>query len=387
MPLPSGLTFEDRIAEHSSGYFFLCQRKGHAKVTKRFDHESDANEFRSAHDTAFHNATFRHIGFQPQADVNIAAALEDWKRHVGELEVDGIRSSETTQFYAYICEHLKNACREVGARTSRDLTPQRISQLVRWFRKHTESEGAATIKALSALKTVVKWKGGTAEWKIPRDEIRAPKKEKRDLDAATIRRLISGMKPGSLEEAVTWLKARTGVRDVEIRDARPEEFDLNVEVKIGETTMRVGIFAPMLHSKRKQKRHVYVLTSDTVDRVRPFVEKAKKGQPVFTIEGRKMQEGSLRRRFVRASENAKDEGGNPAPIDPPIESIAPIRAEVVTQIVDAGSAKDAQKFIGHDSESTTLRWYYKDKMTMQKIAQLSRTSEIVAKAIPLRAGV
>jgi membrane peptidoglycan carboxypeptidase len=44
-------------------------------------------------------------------------------------------------------------------------------------------------------------------------------------------------------------------------------------------------------------------------------------------------------------------------------------------------------FIGHDSDATTAKWYYKDKMTMQKIAQLSRTSEIVAKAIPLRAGV
>ena len=139
-------------------------------------------------------------------------------------------------------QHLSGACPAAGIRTAYDITPERISTVVRWFRQWTATEGALTVKALSALKTMVRWKGLAADWKIPHDEIRAQKRQKKEIDAGTIRQLIAAMPHGSIEEAVATLKARTGARDVEIFCARKEEFDLDLRIEVDGRSVAIGVF-------------------------------------------------------------------------------------------------------------------------------------------------
>ena len=133
---------------------------------------------------------------------------------------------------------------------------------------------------------MVRWKGLAADWKIPHDEIRAQKRQKKEIDAGTIRQLIAAMPHGSIEEAVATLKARTGARDVEIFCARKEEFDLDLRIEVDGRSVAIGVFRPILRNERSSttsaKRHVYVLTSDAVDRVQPFVARAAAGAYVFT---------------------------------------------------------------------------------------------------------
>lgn len=367
MPIPKGLNFDNRIAKVGDDWLFVCQRKGHPVLHKylRSKFKTDAESFRAAHDTAFHAPLFQHVGFEPARNLTVAALCAEWLEHMEQLEVDGIRKWQTTRHYKTCCDYLTRGMKEIGVRTVRELDPSKLSRFVRWMRKNSRSEGALIVKTLSALKSLVRWKGLPADWKIPHDEIRPVKREKRDLDSAVIRRLIRAMDPGSVEEAVAYLKARTGARDVEIREARAQEFDFEV-----------GVFAPILHSKRKAKRHVYALTDDVLAKVRPFVRRARKGEPVFTIDGRPLGETSLRRRLIAASKRAR--------IDPPIWSLAPIRAEVVTIVTDSGTIRDAAEWIGHESEQTTRRWYYKDKMTARKLRERRRVAEVIAKAIPLR---
>jgi hypothetical protein len=367
MSIPKGLKFTRRLAETHDGWLFVCQRRGHPPLQKYLEttFKTDAESFRAAHDTAFHAPLFQHVGFEPAKNIVIAQLCEEWLAHVEQMERDGIRKSQTTRHYDVCCQYVVDGMKAIGVRTVRELDPSKVSAFIRWMRKSSKSEGALIVKTLSALKTMIRWKGLPADWRIPHDEIRAKKREKRDLDSATIRRLIRAMTPGSVEEAVAYLKARTGARDVEIREATPEEFDL-----------ANGVFAPMLHSKRKQKRHVYALTDDVVAIVRPFVKGSKKGEPVFTLDGRPLQESSLRRRLIAASKRAK--------IKPPIRSLAPIRAEVVTLVADSGSMKDAAAWIGHEDEQTSRRWYYKDKLTAAKLKEKRRIAEVIARAIPLR---
>jgi site-specific recombinase XerC len=402
MPFPSNLEFHQRIAKHpNGGAVFLCQRHGHKKIALTFDCESDASEFRSAHDFTHHNSLLRHTGIEPARNVPIGIALSSWMEHIRKLEIEGRRSPETTRHYERICKLLGICCRDIGVRTARDLTPERISEIARWFTKNTETEGALTVKALSALKTIVVWKGMPANWKVPRDEIRAKTKEKLDLDSETIRRIVSAMPAGSVEEAAAYLKARTGARDVEIVGTRhgggavKEEFDLDVEIEVDGRSVKVGIFRPILHDKgsrrQKPKRHVYVITSDAVEKIRPFVQRAKPGGFVFVgKDGQRVTHELLRAKVRAASKRAgfvklKKDKRKKKPVKiGAIDSLAQVRAEVITIVEEEISLQKAAEHIGHDDPATTSKWYVKSRLTLRKIVEKYRPAQIIASAIPLR---
>ena len=57
-------------------------------MSKRFTHASDAKEFRAAHDTAYHNATFRQLGLEPRRDGRIDQIMSGWLTHIRALEVE-----------------------------------------------------------------------------------------------------------------------------------------------------------------------------------------------------------------------------------------------------------------------------------------------------------
>lgn len=381
MPLPPGLKFRDRVASTDDAGYFACQRAGHRRVSRSFPSERAAREFRTAHDATFHSRLLSDLGITPVANVSLTEAIEDWRKHIRALEKEGKRSPKTSQHYEMVCDYLARAIAEFNIRTANELTPERVSQLVRWFDKNTDTEGALIVKSLSALKTIARWKGQRADWKIPHDEIQAKKRTKKDLDSETIVKLIGAMPAGSVEEAAAYLKARTGARDIEIYDARKEDFDL-----------QVGVFAPELHAKRgKKKRHAYALTADAIEKIRPFVNKAKPGRRVFVDEsGKALTQESMRPRVRAAAKRAgfvalKKDRKKKKPVRiGAIDSLAQIRAEVVTIIEGESSIEDAARHIGHASPKTSERWYVKDRLTLKKLEDRRRTAEIVARAIPLR---
>lgn len=380
MTIRKGLTFSDRIAPlpEIDGYLFVCQRVGHKPLQKQLAnvYKSDATDFRNAHDLTYHNATLKHVGYRPERNIGIAELLVEWRTHCQSLEREGKLSWKTVAFYSLLCDHLAGAARDVKCATVLDIDNSVISRIVRWFTKNTESKGATTKKALSMLKSAIAWKGIPAPWQIPSREIDAEKREKRDLDAATIRNLIAAMPAGSIEETCALLKSRTGARDVEIYEAQPEDFALDLKITtLDGRNVRFGVWRPTLHSKRKQKPHVYILTESLADKVRPWIEKTKSGDRMFTLAGRPIDKDSLRRRLRNASAAAKP------PITPPIQSLAPIRSEVATIVIDERGAAAESDFVGH-SEQVARQWYYKDKLTTAKIVDKLRIAELLEAAIP-----
>jgi integrase len=393
MPIPPNLDFVDRIAPYKSerrgkGHYVRCKRVGHKKFLQFVPGaKGDAAAVLNAHDMRYHNPFVQMPGLEPA--VRIADLAAEFNAHIEKLEVQKLRSPDTTRHYALMSDYVIRGFRAIGVTSVHELTPAAISDFIRWMRRHSDTEGATIGKALTALKTMIRWRGGRADWRIPHDEIRAEKRPKRDLDVDTIRRLIAAMLEGSVEEAIAYLKARTGCRDVEVLDARREDFFLDA-----------AIFWPKLRSKRKQKRRVYVLTADVIAKVRPFVERAARPDSfVFVDEqARHLTRELLRPRIMAASKRAgfvkkkRDKRVNSDGVKfyestvGAIDSIAPIRAEVATLLSEDVSIEAAQDQLAHESSSTTERHYVKPRLRIEstRLIALRASAEAVAKAIPLR---
>jgi hypothetical protein len=382
MTVPKGLKFRDRLAAFPAidGYLFVCQRRPHPPLQKYLEnyYKADAQDFRNAHDLAYHNAMLQESGYRPERNVGIGELLDEWLAHNEALEVEKSLHPMTVRWYSYLCVHLKAAFAAVKCRTVLDIDPSVISKVIHWFKKNTGSKGSITKAALSTLRTAIHWKGLPATWPIPAREIGLVRREKRDVDSATIQRLIAAMPPDSLQYVCALLKARTGARDVEVYEAQPEDFQLAVPLQRGEETITIGLWRPNLHNKRKQRRHVYALTASVVAVVRPWVVSSRAGERMFRIDGRPIDRASLRKRLRRASADAK-----PEPITPWIESLGPIRSEIATLIIDEHGPEAEEDFVGHSAE-VAAKWYQKDRLTTRKILERLHIAETLELAIPLR---
>jgi integrase len=364
---PPGLKFSDRIAPYEDGHYFFCQRAGHSPLLRLIPGmKKDAEAFRSAHDTAYHNMLLRHVGLKPAQLITVHRLCAEWLKHVQKLEIEGDLNHQTTAHYEYTCDILKEAFSR-GERAG-DLDPSRISRFVHWMKENRKkSKGPLTVKCLQTLRTMLAWKHIEPLWSIPYREIRPESVEQRDdLGPDLIARFIAHLPYGSLEHAVAAMKAHTGMRNIEIYEARVG--DIDIEEKVIE---------PLLFNKtaKRKKRHVYPLTDELTEVLRPFVEGKPDDALLFTIEGRKLRKESLRGRFIKASTAAE--------IDPPIRAIKEIRHEVVTVITDELDLGTASKWIGHDSEKTTKRFYYRDRRTKKKLDAKRQVAQLLARAIPI----
>jgi integrase len=158
------------------------------------------------------------------------------------------------------------------------------------------------------------WQGLTPRWNVPLDEIDPKVQEKRGLTMDQTLWLLEHTPAGSVEEAVIALKMRTGIREVELADLKVRDFDPEERV-----------INPVLRSKgrarggkQKERRHLYPLADDIVELLMPFTyestpegmqEKAPE-DPLFTTRTGALQQSSLRRRLVAASERANAKLGN-----------------------------------------------------------------------------
>jgi integrase len=406
VPIPDGLDWDDRLAPYTHpskgpGYYFLCRRTGHRDRKRKHTEfvpgtKTDAKELRNAHDTAHHNATYRVAGFAPEKNATLASVYSDFLAHMERLEVEGTTDPETVRFYHDLVRlYLRPGLQAAGVRTVRELDQAVLSEFVRWARDaRPASKGASTKKAITALKTMIRWRGfGSVadDLKTPTKEIKAERREKRDINAATARRLISAMPEGSIEEAIAYLKARTGCRDIEIFKSSREDYDL-----------KVGTFAPTLKNKGsgRRRRHVYALTSDVIAKIRPFVMAAKPRGYVFTKEtGKPVTREWLRPKIRAASKRAgivqKKKGtriigrGGKGVKEyeytvGAIDSIAPIRSEIATVVTERTSIKEAASNLGWDDESTLRRWYLKDRVTAEQLEERRKVAELIAVNMPLR---
>jgi hypothetical protein len=422
MPRPK-VDVSDRLAPFTHarkgpGFYFVCKRAGHRNGVKKYSvfipgKKTDAIEHRNAHDVAHHSAQLRHLGIEPERPAHIPTMCAEYLKHSEALEVDGVQDSQTTRFHRYVvARFILPGFAALHITDAKRITPRDISSFVKWAKANTDSKGAAIVDAISQFKTIVRWFGFGSiadNIKIPLREIRPKRQPKRDLDATTIRRLVAAMPNGSLEEALAYLKAGTGLRDIEIYSAVPEEFEFDVPIESEDgSIVHIVVWEPTLRTKGgggiQERRIVCTLTPEVAAKVTPWVLAAAPGQPVFRddecrgVPNNRMRErmrariraASLRAGIVtikksfRILTNGKRQ--NYETFIGAIDSIAPIRHEVVTLVKENISLEAAAEQAGHVDTSTTRKWYLKDRRTKNQLLERWRAASVLHRAIPLGGG-
>lgn len=366
---PLGLKYKSRIATRDGRAYFVCARSGHGKIFRAFRSKKDAEEYRAVHDTVNHSRILRDLGI-PQRDsasipdVTLGDAFDEYIKHLERLEVDGLRDPGTVQYYRGIQGFLVEGFGHGAPLALIDRAA--ISVYTQWRRKRTDTRGARIVKELKALQTVARWKlGAPLPWTIPHAEIRPVKRQQKTVDPSQIRQFIEAMPPRSIERAYAVVKLHTGMREVELRNLTVGAVDL------GKRTVSF-----LLHNKGggAHELHVLPLTDDAVAVLRPLVNRKKRrvSEWVFTIQGRKLQYSSLRKRFIAASENAG--------ISPPIESIGAFRHAAVTIATNTMGIEQVSRAIGHRSVRTTEGYLRGQASEMKRRRQVT---EAIAKGLPV----
>jgi site-specific recombinase XerD len=331
MTNPAKLRLRDRIGKDAAGvHYFVCQKRGHKRLMLRFTHKRDAETARAQHDTFFHTVAGRVLASQGIGRVHALGPLVDTF-----LDEKSRKHPATLSHYR---NHTNFLLRHFGpARIVEEIDQEAVDRFVAWRLKHTATGGAAAIKDLVTLGTMLRSKGIPVHWRIKHGDIAAKRRERIPMERARIKAFLGALAGGSPERAFVLLKLRTAIRDVEAFDLRCGDVDSH------------GFIRFPLRSKRRSGRvHVFPIGADVIAALAPLMAGKGPDDYVFSLRRNKLTKASLRVRFRRASERAG--------IEPPICGVGQIRHEMITLAKQKLGLKAVSEAIGHRSQATT--WLY-----------------------------
>ena len=240
------------------------------------------------------------------------------------------------------------AIRNIRAFFTRDFPAEQLSsQMVREFwawRLKTRlgprpTKGARIHKDLVYLRAACRQFEVPIGWKVERDRLKKiPRQSRRILNPGELAAFLSAMPEESPERAYCEFIARTGCRPGEAAALRWEVVDLAKgevrlhQSKTGHTHLR------RLSPKLVRRLTVWKASRHCVPNVKGYV---------FSLRGRPLRYGSLRRRILGACRSAG--------ILPPIQGPATLRHSFIAALVyHLDIPKDlVQRIIGHASVTTT----------------------------------
>jgi integrase len=332
MTNPHSLRLRDRIGKDSAGgHYFICQRRGHKRLVRKFAHRRDAEVARAQHDTFFHTIAGRVLASQGIGRIHYLGPLVD-----EFLEAKSRKHPATLSHYR---NHSNFLLRHFGpARIVEEIDQEAVDRFVAWRLKHTATGGAAAIKDLVTLGTMLRSKGIPVHWRVKHGDIAAERREREPFGDHRIRAFFGALSDGSLERAFVLLKMRSAIRDVELFDLRWKDVDADG-----------GCIRFPLRSKRHTGRvHTFPVSPDVIAALAPLMAGKGPDDYVFSLRRNKLTKASLRVRFRRASERAG--------IEPPICGVGQLRHEMITLAKQKLGLKAVSEAIGHRSQATT--WLY-----------------------------
>lgn len=370
MALPAGLRFTDRRAEDDSGAYFDCARSGHppgqSRVRKAFVRSVDRETYITRHDALYHDellAAQLGISRSPYLGDTVA----DFMQHIRDLERDGKRDSKTVKYYAGICDKL---IEHFGYDTPLDSIGRKagLDYAKRRKKSGSTSQGARFVKELKVVRRLQKFAGISVVWDVPTDDISPVHRQREAIDLGDIRDFLRAMHAGSVERAFAFTKFVTMLRNEELYAANVGDVNLD--------SQRLDYFLRNKQTGEKE-RHVTHLPPELVEILRPLTGR-KPSAPLFHLNGRRLDESSLRKRFLRASERATAARRKIDADAPAVEimSIGQFRHEAATIAMDElDSTKAVSDHLDHKDERTTRRHYRirKDKAVLE---QSKRVTEI-----------
>jgi integrase len=403
MAYPTGAKFRGRIGkldysvqgrsgrpEKRTSYFFVCQ-KDHSngkRYIRRSKHRADIENVQTVHDAREHAPAGYRDALAPYRAKSVPPVGILFDEFLAELEARVMRGEgdeKTVKHYRQAERRLFHNDSPIRYGTRSDeIDEGLIQRYVTWRQalvvtgrggEKRSTQGARLVKELKALATVLRSRGLPVQWRQRRRDVRPVRRTKRLYSPEEIAAFVAAMEPGSIERAFTIAKARTCLRNEEL-------YNLTVSNVLRDEQA----FCYRLRNKQGEWiTHRQPVTQDVIDELRAHLAGKRPGDFVFLLNGRKLGESSLRKRFLAASArmNQRREADGLKPFVP-ITGLKDFRTTgISTAAALSGNIRAVADLIGHRSVTTTE--IYK-LMTPDEWAVLRSIAEAAAVAVPFAAG-
>jgi integrase len=332
----------DNITKLANGRFLVRLRfEGERQIRERFDTLEHAVYFR---DQIKLDRTLRRHGLpgvraaRPQLRLLIDTFLADAQARVSTATLMAYQRNLRPVLVYLDAHHPRSLCAdEVDNRWVSLYVTWRISfRLSRLARRQATQVMAR--KDLEKLAAVYAYAGVSRSWSIPK---RMPRQHgKRVLDPVQMFAFLDAMKVGSLERTVAETAIATGLRPSDLWSLRRDQVSLP-DGLIRTKTAKTGAVV------------VVPLTDDLVEHIRAWLSNPERVEGIhgllFTLQGRKVNNFTLRRRFAAASRVAG--------ITPIVEFIGSARNYFIAALLSANvNPYAAARLVGHKDLTLLMRY-------------------------------
>lgn len=371
MPRAEMLQSADRISKLADGQFvFRCQRRPHGQITSTHGSKGDAQIARAQHDLDWHAGSLpEHVKTRLREEVTLSGAIDDFLNYFSALVALRKKSDSTLKDYTDRASRLLAGF--PSAMRLESISPAAVQtyvvrRLTTGTKRSTDgaevrTRGDRVLKELKFLVMLGERNRIRFDWDIDRvmSDVQPEERERHRYSREEVQAFIANLDP--LAADYVTVKLYTGLRDSEL-----------IALNVGDVDLRSRRITYLCRKRRPWTRLQAVVPDELV----PVLErcmstrhrKRKHGEewpvrkmpdaPLFDMWGRRLQNTSLRKRFISASAAAK--------IDPPIESVSIIRHVIFTELLtEKASVRDVAKFAGHTTTKMIEQHYDLDEAAVE----------------------
>ena len=299
----------------------------------------------------------------------IGSASSALIEHLEVLVIKGKKDAKTVKDYRDITTRLTSVfgpgrtLDTIGLDAARDYVRRRLTGRIVYNGRQVQTSGARVLKELKFLERLARESGVALPWSTKKhfeddlsESAEVTARKKQAVSPRQAAAFIASLK--GVARAFVITKALTVMRNEELYNLRVGDIDLDA-----------GLIRYIARAKRKRIPTVAILPPEVRAAVLPLM----KGRPadawLFTCEGRKVQQSSFRKQFVKASKaaglgealglgNEKELGG-----------VSWIRHAVVTALRPRLGVDAVQKYANHSSVKVTEEFYDLDTEALELKSQ------------------
>lgn len=369
--------FRDRIGKLPNGRsLFRCKRAPHGEVTRTFDTRLEAEKFRSSHDFEQHG-DLAPVAAAKRATIGSASSA--LIEHLEILVTKGKKDWKTVKDYRDITARLTSifgpgrAIDTIGLDAAREYVRRRLTGNIIYNGRQVQTSGARVLKELKFLERLARESGVSLLWSTKKhfeddlaESAEATAKKKQAVTPQQAVAFINSLK--GVARAFVITKALTLMRNEELYNLRVGDIDLNA-----------GLIHYIACAKRKRIATVAVLPPEVRAAILPLIKERPVNAWLFTCRGRKVQQSSFRKQFLKASKDAGLGEALDLGEEKELGGVSWIRHAVVTALRPRVGIDAVSKYANHSSVTVTEGVYDLDKQALDLKGQAVEAARTLLK--------
>jgi integrase len=350
----------------SGRLIFRCRRGSHGEITRTFDTLEEAKRFRTSHDVEQHGEN-APVAYRRSA--TIGSAADELLDHLELLVARGKKDGKTLKDYRDLRSRLTEifgvdrALETIDLAAARHYVRQRLTRGIEYNGRLVRTSGARVLKELKFLERLARDSNISFGWSAKKHFEDDLKEERRDatsgrraIPAEKLVRFIASL--GGVARAFVVTKVLTGMRNEELYNLR-----------VGDVDFESGVIRYIARAKRKRIAAVALITPEVGEVLAPLAQGSESDAWLFTCRGRKVQQSSFRKQFLKASAEAGISVAADLTEGAGVGGVAWIRHAVMTAIRPRVGVDAVSKYANHSSVTVTEAVYDLDREALDLKAQ------------------